>query len=313
MLTLKILSLIVLLCGNAADQISICEKCNCNETNIDCSNQNLDTFPSISENITHVVLSNNSIENIQAKHFVGSTHIEHLDLSHNLIETIADFSFANTHRLMFLNLAHNYVKHLPMNKLMGLSNLDSLYLDHNKLQQIDPETFRDLKNLKFLRLQKNQLIRLPVATLTPLHKLRRLKIDTQTLLCSCSGHTDSCNSTSTDSDALLDCSWKTTAVDNSSTVTVRLSETVTLHCEENDMSNVYHCKNVIVKRVTRKRRAVSMSEYQQRKSRQSMPSFEVDLGGEVILQCPSVSGKHIRQQWSFNGRPITSGMISVWK
>jgi len=134
-------------------------------------------------------LSNNAINIIDGKSFIGQSGLEKLDLSGNNITTFPLETFVYPPRLQWLSLANNselqvreltpllesdslQVLHLEycnieticVTNLEKLGKLKELYLSYNKIKKLTTANRGDpacLKNIRILDLSYNQLQKLP--------------------------------------------------------------------------------------------------------------------------------------------------------
>ena len=84
--------------------------------------------------------------------------LTHLDLSNNSLETLLDGSFSHLQDLLALNLSHNSLRHLaPSVFSTHLQSLQVLDLSHNLLTSVDSYWFDHLTALAHLNVSANQV------------------------------------------------------------------------------------------------------------------------------------------------------------
>jgi Leucine-rich repeat (LRR) protein len=148
-------------------------------------------------------LSNNAINRIDGKSFVGQSGLEKLDLSGNEITTFPQETFAHPPRLQWLSLANNSKLQVPehspllesdslqvlhleycsiekisVTNFEKLEKLEELYLSHNRIKILSAERQEDLaplKNIRIFDVSYNQLQKLPPEIMT-LPKLEKVDV-----------------------------------------------------------------------------------------------------------------------------------------
>ncbi|KAM7159808.1 relaxin receptor 1-like [Macrochelys suwanniensis] len=113
------------------------EECQCWRRTIDCTGQNLRTIPSVSSNVTKLLLQ------------------------HNEIQSILPYAFAGLYKLKMLFLSYNNITELKPRVFQDLHQLEWLMLDNNRIAKILPATFVGLKSLYFLYMLNNSLSSMP--------------------------------------------------------------------------------------------------------------------------------------------------------
>jgi len=148
-------------------------------------------------------LSNNAINTIDGKSFIGQSGLQKLDLSGNNITTFPLETFVYPRHLKWLSLANNIElqvrEHTPLlesdslqvlhleycnieticvTNLEKLGELKELYLSHNKIKTLSTANRGNLdclKNIRILDLSYNQLQKLPPEFVT-LPKLEKVDV-----------------------------------------------------------------------------------------------------------------------------------------
>ena len=90
-------------------------------------------------------------------------NLKHLDLHDNLIEEIGNYYGLENGDLQTLDISFNRVKQLS--KESFLQNLRIINLDQNHISNVRPHTFDHLKNLSTVYLRGNHLTILPLPSL----------------------------------------------------------------------------------------------------------------------------------------------------
>lgn len=104
-----------------------------------------------------LLISNNSIENLQPQCLSSLEFLERLDLSHNHLEILpSDFS-QGLFLLQELRLDHNLLRILAASSLDDLEDLRKLDLSHNQIISLDVQLFYTLSRLTYLNLKGNKL------------------------------------------------------------------------------------------------------------------------------------------------------------
>ena len=135
---------------------------------IDLSRNLLTSVPII-ENIKHLDLSFNKIENIQ-EGIKSMNSISYLGLNGNLIKTLPK-TIGDMITLTGINLSNNKLVEIP-SEFGNLVNLQGLYLSNNELLEI-PNTLGSITALRFLSLDNNRLTIIPkeIGTIEKLKKV----------------------------------------------------------------------------------------------------------------------------------------------
>ena len=124
------------------------------------NNKKIDTvdesaFQDMKNDLEHLHLNNNVIENIHLKVFTNMTSLRKLVLSYNCLISIENNIFEGLTNLEELEITNNQIKLIYPQALSGLSKLKRLILAHNQLQNIFPDTFNNLTELNLLVLSYN--------------------------------------------------------------------------------------------------------------------------------------------------------------
>ena len=152
------------------------------------------------QNLKHLSLANNNLNNIGENAFLTLESLEHLDIHGNrLKETV---SFENLPHLQVLLLSHNQltaipnhlssklktldlgdnqIEHIPEGSFNDLDDLFALRLAGNNIAKLNNASFGNIPSLQLLNLASNHLEAIPQATFVGLQKLRGLRLDDNAL------------------------------------------------------------------------------------------------------------------------------------
>ncbi|MEE6472509.1 hypothetical protein FKM82_009631, partial [Ascaphus truei] len=137
------------------------ERCDCNGTNLDCVDVNLEAVPYISSNVTFLSLKQNKIHVLPDEVFIRYKDLNMLFLQHNSLKNISQSAFFGLHQLQRLYLSNNSIRNLKQGVFSHLRQLKWLILDENPIMKISPELFTGLESLVFLSMINNSLEELP--------------------------------------------------------------------------------------------------------------------------------------------------------
>ena len=131
--------------------------CTCDDSSIDCSNQQLTSVPRLQPRSAMVVVnfSSNSITSLDNLHTSHATPIS-LDLSFNQISSIPSEAFSGQQflELHMLNLSHNQISEVHF---IFPSSLKVLKLSKNQIKRFCVDRLRSLQRLRSLFLEQNGL------------------------------------------------------------------------------------------------------------------------------------------------------------
>ncbi|XP_061570391.1 amphoterin-induced protein 2-like [Cololabis saira] len=208
-------AMLLLLCLGFLPTVATCPLyCLCASDIISCSGRNLSVVPSdlpsyatrldlshnglralrvdwISqrfERLTTLILSKNSISQIEVTTFTVTPHLLHLDLSFNQLSMLNSSVFIGLKDLKELLLIGNQIAHINPESFSGLYSLQRLYLSANKLTAFPLELYeepRGPRNLTFLDLSYNKLSVVPVQSLLYLTRQGGVYLQQNPLVCDC--------------------------------------------------------------------------------------------------------------------------------
>lgn len=147
-----------------------------------------DWFSQPFHRLTTLVLSRNSISQIEVASFTATPHLLHLDLSSNQLTVLNSSIFSGLKELKELLLIGNQIVDIKPGAFSDLSNLQRLYLSANRLTAFPLGLYeepRGPRNLTFLDLTYNRLTEVPVQSLLPLTHRAKVYLQGNPLLCDC--------------------------------------------------------------------------------------------------------------------------------
>ncbi|XP_012713447.2 amphoterin-induced protein 2 [Fundulus heteroclitus] len=188
--------------------------CLCASDIISCSGSNLSTLPfglpsyasrlDLSHNVLRavrvdwisqsfhrlitLVLSWNTISQIEMAAFTATPHLLYLDLSSNQLRVLNSSIFTGLKELKELLLIGNHIAQIKPGAFTDLSGLQRLYISANSLTTFPLGLFEDPRgprNLTFLDLSYNRLSKLPIQSLLSVSRHAGIYLQENPLLCDC--------------------------------------------------------------------------------------------------------------------------------
>ncbi|XP_063776543.1 relaxin receptor 1 [Pseudophryne corroboree] len=135
--------------------------CLCQALELDCDGAKLRSVPSVSSNVTMMLLQHNMLKKLGPNGFYQYTDLRKLYLQHNTIRTVSVHAFRGLHNLTKLYLSHNAITTLKPGVFRDLHKLEWLVIENNKINQLSPQVFLGLDSLILLVMLNNFLGRLP--------------------------------------------------------------------------------------------------------------------------------------------------------
>lgn len=159
--------------NNLIDQTS-------NTQSVDIKTANLTSIEHIPickwQNLKMVDLSNNSIETISDRIFLGCNKLVELILGRNKVSNMSDNAFMGLSFLTQLDLSINQISYLTENIFRPLVKLEILRMDTNRIEVIDADLFKYNHILRMLYLFNNSINVIQPKTFWNLKKLTTLDI-----------------------------------------------------------------------------------------------------------------------------------------
>uniref|UniRef100_A0A3B5LI19 LRRNT domain-containing protein n=1 Tax=Xiphophorus couchianus TaxID=32473 RepID=A0A3B5LI19_9TELE len=194
-----VVAMLLLLCLGFVPTVAPCPPhCLCASDIISCSGSNLSALPfGLPSYATRLDLSHNALRTVQVA-WVSQPfqRLTTLVLSWNSISQIEMAAFTATPRLLHLDLSSNQLRVLNSSVFSGLTELKELLLIGNQIAQIMPGAFSDVNSLQKLYLSANRLTSFPLGlfedpsgprnlTFLDLSYNRLSKLPENPLLCDC--------------------------------------------------------------------------------------------------------------------------------
>ncbi|KAM7366896.1 hypothetical protein PAMP_014833 [Pampus punctatissimus] len=162
-------------------------------TRLDLSHNALTVLPAdwISQpfdRLSTLVLSRNSIGQIDMDTFMVTPHLLHLDLSSNCLTVLNSSIFTGLKELKELLLFGNQIVQINPGAFSDLHSLKRIYLSGNKLTDFPLGLYEEPggpRNLTFLDLSSNRLSTVPVQTLLSLTRQGGIYLQENPLVCDC--------------------------------------------------------------------------------------------------------------------------------
>ncbi|GCC22141.1 hypothetical protein chiPu_0000526 [Chiloscyllium punctatum] len=152
------------------------KRCTCEGFKITCEDAGLITVPTVSTNVTKLLLMQNNITTLLDDQFIRYRQLELLILQNNSIHSISTKAFSGLFRLKRLYLGRNKISVLKPGVFHDLHQLEWLILDNNLIGSITPKTFVGLKSVFFLYMINNSLENIPnICSVLP--KLKWLDVE----------------------------------------------------------------------------------------------------------------------------------------
>ncbi|XP_072233647.1 amphoterin-induced protein 2-like [Leuresthes tenuis] len=208
-------AMLLLLCLGLLPIVATCPTCClCASDIISCSGRNLSMLPfdlpsyatrlDLSHNalralhvdwisqpfdrLSTLVLSKNSISQIEVAAFTVTPHVLHLDLSSNQLTVLNSSIFTGLKELKELLLIGNQIAHIKPGAFGDLNSLQRLYLSANRLTTFPLELYEESSgppNLTFLDLSYNRLSKVPIQSLLSLTHRGGIYLQQNPLVCDC--------------------------------------------------------------------------------------------------------------------------------
>lgn len=163
------------------------EKCRCEGTIVDCSNQKLSRIPShLPEYTTDLRLNDNDISVLEATGiFKKLPNLRKINLSNNRIKEVREGAFDGAAGVQELMLTGNQLETMHGRMFRGLSGLKTLMLRSNLISCVSNDTFAGLSSVRLLSLYDNRITTISPGAFTTLVSLSTINLLSNPFNCNC--------------------------------------------------------------------------------------------------------------------------------
>ena len=98
------------------------------------------------ENLTVLILSNNSLSTLHFNTFQNLTKLQALELQHNKLQSLPEVIFHNLLEVQYLNLSFNNLNRVPTKLFLQCTRLETLDLQGNELWWIEQDALNSIDN-----------------------------------------------------------------------------------------------------------------------------------------------------------------------
>uniref|UniRef100_H2LMF8 Slit homolog 2 (Drosophila) n=1 Tax=Oryzias latipes TaxID=8090 RepID=H2LMF8_ORYLA len=173
--------------GDCFADLACPEKCRCEGTTVDCSNQKLTKIPDhIPQYTAELRLNNNEFTVLEATGiFKKLPHLRKINLSNNRITDIEEGTFEGASGVNELILTSNKLENIHHSMLKGLGGLRTLMLRSNRISCVSNSSFVGLSSVRLLSLYDNQVTSMTPGAFDTLHSLSTLNLLANPFNCNC--------------------------------------------------------------------------------------------------------------------------------
>ncbi|KAJ8399316.1 hypothetical protein AAFF_G00413540 [Aldrovandia affinis] len=173
--------------GDCFADLACPEKCRCEGTTVDCSNQKLSRIPDhIPQYTAELRLNNNDFTVLEATGiFKKLPQLRKINLSNNKITDIEEGSFEGATGVNELILTGNRLENVHFRMLKGLNGLRTLMLRSNRIGCVGNSSFTGLSSVRLLSLYDNQITSMTPGAFDTLHSLSTLNLLANPFNCNC--------------------------------------------------------------------------------------------------------------------------------
>ncbi|XP_027697489.1 slit homolog 3 protein [Vombatus ursinus] len=163
------------------------EKCRCEGTIVDCSNQKLVRIPShIPEYVTDLRLNDNEIPVLEATGiFKKLPNLRKINLSNNKIKEVREGVFDGAANVQELMLTGNQLELVHGRMFRGLTSLKTMMLRSNLISCVNNDTFAGLSSVRLLSLYDNRITTITPGAFTTLVSLSTINLLSNPFNCNC--------------------------------------------------------------------------------------------------------------------------------
>ncbi|XP_037530264.1 slit homolog 2 protein [Nematolebias whitei] len=173
--------------GDCFADLACPEKCRCEGTTVDCSNQKLTKIPDhIPQYTAELRLNNNEFTVLEATGiFKKLPQLRKINLSNNRITDIEEGTFEGASGVNELILTSNKLENIHHHMLKGLGGLRTLMLRSNRISCVSNSSFVGLSSVRLLSLYDNQITSMSPGAFDTLHSLSTLNLLANPFNCNC--------------------------------------------------------------------------------------------------------------------------------
>ncbi|XP_040839177.1 slit homolog 3 protein isoform X1 [Ochotona curzoniae] len=163
------------------------EKCRCEGTIVDCSNQKLTRIPNhLPEYVTDLRLNDNEISVLEATGiFKKLPNLRKINLSNNKIKEMREGTFDGAAGVQELLLTANQLENVHGRMFRGLTGLKTLMLRSNLISCVSNDTFAGLSSVRLLSLYDNRITTIMPGAFTTLVSLSTINLLSNPFNCNC--------------------------------------------------------------------------------------------------------------------------------
>uniref|UniRef100_A0A803VV60 Slit guidance ligand 3 n=1 Tax=Ficedula albicollis TaxID=59894 RepID=A0A803VV60_FICAL len=163
------------------------EKCRCEGTIVDCSNQKLTRLPThLPEYTTDLRLNDNDISVLEAVGlFKKLPNLRKINLSNNKIKEIREGAFEGASGVQELILTENQLESVHGRMFRGLTGLKTLMLRSNSISCVNNDTFAGLSSVRLLSLYDNHISTITPGAFSTLVSLSTINLLANSFNCNC--------------------------------------------------------------------------------------------------------------------------------
>uniref|UniRef100_F6R0K3 Slit guidance ligand 3 n=1 Tax=Xenopus tropicalis TaxID=8364 RepID=F6R0K3_XENTR len=163
------------------------EKCRCEGTIVDCSNQKISRIPSyLPEYTSDLRLNDNEITVLEATGiFKKLPNLRKINLSNNKIKDIREGAFDGAAGVQELMLTGNQLESVHGRMFRGLVGLKTLMLRSNLMSCINNDTFTGLSSVRLLSLYDNRITTITPGAFNTLVSLSTINLLSNPFNCNC--------------------------------------------------------------------------------------------------------------------------------
>ncbi|KAM7326277.1 hypothetical protein ACRRTK_014755 [Alexandromys fortis] len=167
------------LSGDCFADLACPEKCRCEGTTVDCSNQKLNKIPDhIPQYTAELRLNNNEFTVLEATGiFKKLPQLRKINFSNNKITDIEEGAFEGASGVNEILLTSNRLENVQHKMFKGLESLKTLMLRSNRISCVGNESFIGLGSVRLLSLYDNQITTVAPGAFDTLHSLSTLYLD----------------------------------------------------------------------------------------------------------------------------------------